>query len=534
LTQHRLYDGFDEPDTIAFGLPAAQLMVVVGCALSALLLLRSPMPKFASVPPALLLAAAGAALGWLRWQERPLLEWAVLAVRFVARNRGLGVLLASEEPPPVPIPVTPPPASPTPAAPPPANPAPPPAPPSPNRQPNHASGPPRKPGWRQWLEDPQPEPDPEPVRAPEPAKAEQPSPETAGVVQVDQSELTFEDAAPALALVDTSDDDAELPEGELEVEDEVGVIVPFTKARGDEEGEDANDIISAGTLTVADEIELDTDPPPTAFVGATRRVTFFSLNGGSGKTTLCTEVACMLASRGEHTPNGVTKQRLKVGIVDLDLRSASVSVRLGIPQPTIWDYATRADGKDVSVQDYMVTHKNGVRALLGPPKPVPASNQAIDPERVADIVAELEADGYHYIFFDVASDLNPTTTWVLNAAHDIFIVLTATATGVQDAYRTAETLRRMGLRHKLSYVVNKSRSTLNFATTMSDLNGTLVAEIPYDTRVEEAENSHMLVIDGSGPAADAIRRLAATIYPALAPGQRKARMALPWKRRRVN
>jgi MinD-like ATPase involved in chromosome partitioning or flagellar assembly len=242
----------------------------------------------------------------------------------------------------------------------------------------------------------------------------------------------------------------------------------------------------------------------------------------------------MLASRAEHTPNGVTKQRLKVAIVDLDLRSASVSVRLGIPQPTIWDYATRGAGKSASVQDYMVSHKSGVRALLGPPKPVPASNQAIDPERVADIVAELEADGYHYIFFDVASDLNPTTTWVLNAAHDIFIVLTATATGVQDAYRTAETLRRMGLRHKLSYVVNKSRSTLNFSTTMNDLHGTLVAEIPYDTHVEDAENAHTLVVDGSGPAADAIRRLAATIYPALAPGQRKPRMALPWKRHRAN
>jgi MinD-like ATPase involved in chromosome partitioning or flagellar assembly len=519
LTQYRLYDGFDEPDTIAFGLPAAQLMVVVGCALSALLLLRSPIPKFASIPPALLLAAVGGALGWLRWQERPLLEWAVLAAKFAVRNRGAGVLLASEEPPATP------PSLPTPA--PPSTPAPTPAPPPQSRQPLNTSGPPRKPDWRQWLEDPQPQAEPEPI------KAEEPVLETPNAEQVDQSELTFEDAAPALALVETVVDDEELPEGDLEVDDEVGVIIPFTKARGEDESEDVNDMISAGAAAVADEIELGTDPPPTAFIGATRRVTFFSLNGGSGKTTLCTEVASMLAARGEHTPNGVTKQRLKVAIVDLDLRSASVSVRLGIPQPTIWDYATRDAGKNDSVQDYMVTHKTGVKALLGPPKPVPASNQAIDPERVADIVAELEADGFHYIFFDVASDLNPTTTWVLNSAHDIFIVLTATATGVQDAYRTAETLRRMGLRHKLSYVVNKSRSTLNFATTMNDLHGKLVAEIPYDTRVEDAENSHTLVVENGGPAADAIRRLAATIYPALAPGQRKPRMTLPWKRRRA-
>jgi MinD-like ATPase involved in chromosome partitioning or flagellar assembly len=494
MTQYRLYDGFDEPDTIAFGLPAAQLLVVVACALCALLLLRSPAPKFVSVPPALLIAAAGAALGWLRWEERPLLEWAVLAARYAARPHGPAILLAAEEPPS-------------------AEPSPPQA-----RQPLNTSGPPpRKPDWRQWLEEPEP-------------PAEPPAPPPA-----DQSELTFEDAAPALALIEPGDDPGndELPEGDLEIDDDepVGVIVPFTKA-GADGGDDAG-WPAEGSVAVADEIEIDAEPPPTAFVGATRRITFFSLNGGSGKTTLCTEVAGLLASRGEHTPNGVTKQRLKVAVVDLDLRSASVSVRLGIPQPTIWDYATRAAGTDESVHDYLVSHKTGVKALLGPPKPVPASNQLIDPERVADIVAELEADGYHYIFFDVASDLNPTTTWVLNAAHDIFIVLTATATGVQDAYRTAESLRRMGLRHKLSYVVNKSRSALNFSTTMNDLSGKLVAEIPYDTRVEDAENSHTLVVESGGPAADAIRRLAATIYPALAPGRRKSRMTFPWKRRRA-
>src|SRR5580704_12263577 len=142
MTQYRLYDGFDEPDTIAFGLPAAQLMVVVGCALGALLLLRSPIPKFVSVPPALLLAASGAALGWLHWQERPLLEWTILAVRFVARNRGRGILLASEEPTSGPLPSAPEPA-PQPTAP---------VPPQQSRRPPQKT-PSRRPRWEQWLVD---------------------------------------------------------------------------------------------------------------------------------------------------------------------------------------------------------------------------------------------------------------------------------------------------------------------------------------------------------------------------------------------
>jgi MinD-like ATPase involved in chromosome partitioning or flagellar assembly len=337
---------------------------------------------------------------------------------------------------------------------------------------------------------------------------------------------------------DLPPDPDELPEGDLEVDDDddvepLGVIIPFAKATDPAEDGRVEEVTDGSSaLAVADEISLDGAPLPTAFVGAPRRITFFSLNGGTGKTTLCTEIAALLATRGEHTPNGVDKHRLRVAVIDLDLRSASLSVRLGIPQPTIWDLAT-ASGSEPDLNDYLVRHRSGITALLGPPKPVPASNTSINPEMVADIVAELEAAGYHYIFFDVSSELTPTTTWVLNAVHDIFVVMTSNASGIQDAYRTAAILRRMGLRHKLSYVVNRARKGIDVGPTMADLSGKLVAQIPYDQRVEDAENAHRLVIDEVGPAADAITRLAAAIYPGLAALPRKPRLPLPWRRRQA-
>jgi hypothetical protein len=65
-----------------------------------------------------------------------------------------------------------------------------------------------------------------------------------------------------------------------------------------------------------------------------RRVTFFSLRGGTGRSTLATELACLLAaSRSDDHPAP------RVALVDLDLRSPTVGIRLGTPEKTLLDYA---------------------------------------------------------------------------------------------------------------------------------------------------------------------------------------------------
>ena len=321
---------------------------------------------------------------------------------------------------------------------------------------------------------------------------------------------------------------------EDDVVEEFGRILPFARARDDSTPEPmlesaATSLPSApfpiatvaenpaGHHTSANNVSANnpSDAPP-AFVGATRRITFFSLSGGTGKTTLATELACLLAARGEHSRDGgATTDRLRVALIDLDLRSASVAVRLGIPQPTIWDLASQPSFDAGAVHDFMVRHPSGLRALLGPPKPLQPTSTVITAERVSKIVAELEKDGVHFLIFDITGELTPVTSWVLHAVHDIFVVLTPTAKGVQDAYRSTEALRKMGLRHKLAYVVNRARDSVDMSIAMGDLGGRIVAEIPLDPRVEDAENAHRIVSLEGGPAADAIVSLAATVYPGL-------------------
>ena len=271
-------------------------------------------------------------------------------------------------------------------------------------------------------------------------------------------------------------------------------------------------------------------PRAPVFVGAPRRITFFSLNGGSGRTTLATEVACLLAARGRHRPDPeAPPQRLRVALVDLDLRSSNTALRLGVPRPTLWDYllATGDDADDV--RRFLVHHSSGLQALLGPPKPLSTTAAAVEPARIAGIVHQLESDGCHFLVFDVGSDLGAVSTWVLSQVHDIYVVITPTGSGLQDAYRTTETLRRLGLGQKLRYVVNRARGNVDVDEVMGDLGGRVVATIPYDPRLEDAENTHTIAsLRGGGPAADAIQRLARTIYPSL--DGRGGRRGL-WRRR---
>ena len=88
MDQIEFADGFDRPDTIAFGLGAGQLAVVMVGALAAYSLVRSPLPSGdRGSGRGGARGRRGAALGWLRIAGRPALDWAVFAGLFSMRPR---------------------------------------------------------------------------------------------------------------------------------------------------------------------------------------------------------------------------------------------------------------------------------------------------------------------------------------------------------------------------------------------------------------------------------------------------------------
>lgn len=259
--------------------------------------------------------------------------------------------------------------------------------------------------------------------------------------------------------------------------------------------------------------------PAPVYLGGTQVITFFSTKGGTGRTTLATEVACLLAMKGAYreVPSGPA-QPLRVALVDFDIGSANVSARIGMAQPTILDFLCDSSVQRPDPLDFLIRHPStGLDVLLGPSKCLAGDRaELMGVSQAAHVLSSLKGAGYQFVILDIASTLGDLETYLLEAASRVYCVVTPTAASVQSLYRGVEALRRLGLGAKLSYVANKMRGGLTLDEAMSDLDGTISACIPYDAAFDSAENEHRpLAIQQRAAPLAALMQLAASMYPAL-------------------
>jgi len=255
------------------------------------------------------------------------------------------------------------------------------------------------------------------------------------------------------------------------------------------------------------------------YLGGPQVIAFFSTKGGTGRTTLATEVAALLAMKGRYRESPTSpSQPLHVALIDFDLGSANVSARLGIAQPTMLDYLCDLTLPCPDPRDFVIRHPaTRLDVMLGPSKCLSGDRaELLGVAQAAHILTTFKSAGYQFLILDISATLGDLETYLLETATRIYCVVTPTAGSVQSLYRGVEALRRIGLGAKLGYVANKMRDGFNLAEPMGDLNGSLVARIPYDPSFDTAENRHEpLVIRGSGASIEALSVLAAAIYPAL-------------------
>ena len=281
--------------------------------------------------------------------------------------------------------------------------------------------------------------------------------------------------------------------------------------------------------------------PAPVYLGGPQVIAFFSTKGGTGRTTLATEVAALLAMKGRYRESPTSpSQSLRVALIDFDLGSANVSARLGIAQPTMLDYLCDLTLPHPDPRDFVVRHlATRLDVMLGPSKCLSGDRaELLGVAQAAHILTTFKSAGYQFLILDISATLGDLETYLLETATRIYCVVTPTAGSVQSLYRGVEALRRIGLGAKLGYVANKMRDGFNLAEPMGDLNGSLVARIPYDPSFDTAENRHEpLAVRGSGASIEALSVLAASIYPALKlPAQsRSALSPFVWfsKRRRA-
>jgi MinD-like ATPase involved in chromosome partitioning or flagellar assembly len=254
------------------------------------------------------------------------------------------------------------------------------------------------------------------------------------------------------------------------------------------------------------------------YLGGPQVVVFYSAKGGTGRTTLATEVACLLAERGWYREGPRARpERLKVILADLDRGSANVSLRIGLVQPTLLDYLADFQASPDKLAEYVVRHEtSNLEVLLGSPKCLANPNgPPLGPIQAMELIGAFRGAGHHFIVVDVSATLGEFEAQILETADRIICVVTPTATAVQDLYRSVEILRRLGHGPKLAYVANKTRQRWDFSEPMGDLGGHLITQVPYDAGFDDAENRHQpYVLGQKGSAYPALLELANFVYPA--------------------
>ncbi len=208
----------------------------------------------------------------------------------------------------------------------------------------------------------------------------------------------------------------------------------------------------------ADASESDAPDP------STRVIAVISPKGGSGKTTVATNLAVGLA---QLAPNEVV-------LIDIDLQFGDVASALRLtPENTISD-TVRAGALDTTTLKVLLTpHPANLFALCAPESLAQADD--VDPDRLAQIVRPLSSE-FRYIVIDTAAGIDPHALAAIELATDLIMVCTTDVPCVRGVRKANDALDVVGLGHKPRHFL-LNRADARVGLSASDIESTLGVKI---------------------------------------------------------
>lgn len=249
----------------------------------------------------------------------------------------------------------------------------------------------------------------------------------------------------------------------------------------------------------------ESQPADTAFPRtAAQVVTVFSGKGGSGKTTVATNVSVALANLGR-----------RVCLIDLDLMFGDVAIALQlVPERSIGDAVALAGKLDqLGVESLVTRHGSGVEAVLAPVQPGTAD--AVSSDAISELISVART-----MYDVIVVDTPPAFTDHVLAAFDhtdAFLLLCALdVPSIKNLKLTLETMELLRYpRERWHLAVNRadSRVGLSVADVEKTVGLSSVAQIPSDRIVPAALNRGVPIVTEHPKHAvsHAIRKLALAV-----------------------
>ena len=225
--------------------------------------------------------------------------------------------------------------------------------------------------------------------------------------------------------------------------------------------------------------------------------------GGTGKTLTACNLAGGLAASGQS-----------VIIVDLDLQFGDVGLALGLkPEQTIHDLATSGGTLDAEkVEDFLMQHESGIRALLAPRRPDHAGAVAVEFVRELFDTLMTMAD---YVIVDTPPGFTPEVIAGIDKSTGVCVVAMLDSLSLKNTKLALETLELMEYDPgSIKIVLNRADSRVG--VTQEDVTALLGrapdVRVPSHRDITRSVNeAHPIVLSGSNAEAKrAFRSLAAS------------------------
>ncbi len=175
-----------------------------------------------------------------------------------------------------------------------------------------------------------------------------------------------------------------------------------------------------------------------------RVYSFFSGKGGVGKTTLCTNTAVSLASRGKKTL-----------LIDLDLQFGDADMALDVsPNETIVDLSRDLNGISLdNITSSCTTHPSGFMLLASPSSPELA--EYVTSAAVKSIL-DIARNYFEYILLDCGCALVDPVITALENSDTIFMVNDVNILSLKRAKVCLNVIQQLNQGDKAKLIINKN------------------------------------------------------------------------------